>query len=262
MMNAVGSPQFRSDASWVWTDSAPWCKRTVTQEFKYQIKPQYAEWYANNGTFYYDTGWFRATLESYDTDNYKSPVNVRASVSVADVYLTAGGQRYFYTPKVALNVTSGANDTYICSTGHHSECIINYPLRNPDTDFYWVKLGMLFDTDLVGISGVTMTEDSFIHLTITYDIYYRDESAEPQTLPPSWTEDTTAAPNTAVSLPTVTTTVTNVAEQADEFITPPQDVLDGIRFVKTIVGQLFELKYMTFLICFGIICALLAWLLH
>ena len=93
-----------------------------------------------------------------------------------------------------------------------------------------------------------------------YSVEYVQESAGTTAIPQEWFTNTTQTMGTT---PTITTAVTtynpSVVSEAFEV---PQKVSVGIRFIGGILEQLFDLKYVTFLCSFVLICALVAWLLH
>lgn len=92
--------------------------------------------------------------------------------------------------------------------------------------------------------------------------FTQEEVAEGGTtaIPQNWLDNTT---QTIGSQPTITTAVTTYNPAVvSEALVVPQKISVGMRFIGGILQQLFELKYITFLSCFVIICALVAWLLH
>ena len=93
-----------------------------------------------------------------------------------------------------------------------------------------------------------------------YSVEYVQESAGTTAIPQEWINNTT---QTISSQSTVTTAVTTYnSAVVSEALVVPQKINVGMRFLGGILQQLFDLKYITFLSCFVIVCALVAWLLH
>lgn len=88
----------------------------------------------------------------------------------------------------------------------------------------------------------------------------RTTEVEEQTLPAEWFETTTA---TLPELTTYTTVATTVPyEGVLTTLTIPSDIRPAIAQFEQIVYDLWALHYMPFIIIFGILVALAAWLLH
>lgn len=233
----------QSDSAWEWNSSAPWSKQTVTQ--RYRLSYQYK---SDSGALVYGETFNLYTL---DDDTVVQPVNVRISASCAPY------DNKSYRARVTI-AQSGYYYNNVYDSGSFTSPIINYPVQwDTDVDRFDVEM-YIFSTEDI----------SSCEVSITYDIYYRDSSEgatqEPFTLPPDWTQNTTAVTSPQVELPTVTTVATpsDASENIDKWLTIPTKIADCASFFGTIIGNIFELKYVTFLVLFGIICALLVWFLH
>jgi hypothetical protein len=236
----------QSDSAWDWDSSAPWSKQTVTQ--RYRLSYNYT---SSSGALVYSETFSLYTL---DDDTVIQPVNVRISASCAP-YDNAP-----YKARVSI-AQSGYYYNNVYDSGSFTSPIINYPVQwDTDVD--------RFDVDMYIFSSESI---SSCEVSITYDIYYRDPAIgvgvpteEPFTLPPDWTQNTTAATSPQIELPTVTTVATpsDASEHIDQWLTIPTKITDCANFFGAIIINIFELKYVTFIVLFGIICALLIWFLH
>ena len=90
--------------------------------------------------------------------------------------------------------------------------------------------------------------------------YNRSERVEENTLPAEWLETTTASIPELTTYTTVATTVPY--EGVLTTLTIPADIRPAIAQFEQIVYDLWNLHYMPFIIIFGILVALAAWLLH
>lgn len=90
--------------------------------------------------------------------------------------------------------------------------------------------------------------------------FNRSEDVEENTLPADWFETTTASIPELTTYTTVATTVPY--EGVLTTLTIPADIRPAIAQFEQIVYDLWNLHYMPFIIIFGILVALAAWLLH
>lgn len=90
--------------------------------------------------------------------------------------------------------------------------------------------------------------------------YNRSEQVEENTLPAEWFETTTASIPELTTYTTVATTVPY--EGVLTTLTIPADIRPAIAQFEQIVYDVWNLHYMPFIIIFGILVALAAWLLH
>lgn len=245
MITAVESPTLQSNSAWDWDSSAPWSKQTVTQ--RYRLSYDYT---SSSGALVYNEIF---NLYGIDEDTVIQPVNVRISASCAPY------DNVSYRARVNIHPAGIYNNVF--DSGTFTSPLINYPIEwDNDADRWQVDM-YIFSSESI----------SSCEVSITYDIYYRDPAIdvevpteEPFTLPPDWTQNTTAATTPQVELPTVTTVATpsDASEHIDQWLTIPTKITDCANFFGAIIINIFELKYVTFLVLFGIICALLVWFLH
>lgn len=246
MITTVASPTLQSDSAWDWDSSAPWSKQTVTQ--RYRLSYHYT---SSSGALVYGETFSLYTLND---DTVVQPVNVRISASCAPY------DNATYKARVSI-AQSGYYYNNVYDSGSFTSPIVNYPVQ-------WDTNVERFDIEMYIFSSESI---SSCEVSITYDIYYRDPAIdvevpteEPFTLPPDWTQNTTAATSPQVELPTVTTVATpsDTSENIDQWLTIPTKLTDCAAFFGVLIGNIFELKYVTFIILYGIICALLIWFLH
>lgn len=259
-MTVAGLPAstLTSKAAWQWTDTAPWSKRTVSTHFSYTgLGNGYFDEYQN--MYIIDGDWVRLTLpESYDTDTYIAPVNVRISASCGTLH-NRDESDYYIQPSFTFDLTSGKNDNWLVWGSLTQSPIINYPVPNPDTNYYWIRFRVSVPSDVPSYKFYSDT----IQYTVTYDIYYRDSSGG--ALPDGWSENTTAPSATLPDdLPTVTTAVSpdDTAEQISGLLEFPSGLLDGMHYLRDTIAQFLGLRYVSFIVVLGLICALVAWFLH
>lgn len=239
-------PISQSNAAWDWDTSAPWSKQTVTQRYRLSYRST-----SSSGALVYGETFSLYTL---DDDTVIQPVNVRVSASCAPY------DNQSYRARVSIT-QSGYYYNNVYDSGSFTSPIVNYPVQwDTDVDRFDVEM-YIFSSESIASCEVS----------ITYDIYYRDPeinvevpTEEPFTLPPDWTQNTTAATSPQVELPTVTTVATpsDASENIDKWLTIPTKIADCANFFGVVVTNVFELKYVTFIVLFGIICALLVWFLH
>lgn len=217
----------------------------------------------NGGYRYYDGYWQRLDLpEQYDTDTYIGPVNVRFSFSYNGL-VTARDYTpgYWTVPKFAIDIANGRADNYdYLYTGTYTDSpVINLPVANPSAGFYSIRFRFTIPQD-APVEYYNMTPFKY---TVSYDIYYRDTSGGG--LPNEWTENTTAPAATLPDdLPTVTTAAPpeDTAEQITGLLDFPSGLLDGMHYLRDNASQFLGLRYVSFIVVLGLICALVAWFLH
>lgn len=243
MITAVASPTLQSDSAWDWDSSAPWSKQTVTQ--RYRLSYNYT---SSSGALVYGETFSLYTL---DDDTVVQPVNVRISASCAPY------DNQSYRARVSI-AQSGYYYNNVYDSGSFTSPIINYPVQwDTDVDRFDIEM-YIFSSESIRSCEVS----------ITYDVYYRDPSEEATqesfTLPPDWTQNTTAATSPQVELPTVTTVASpsDASENMDNWLTIPTKITDCANFFGAVIVNIFEMKYVTFLVLFGIFCAVLIWFLH
>lgn len=239
-------------------DSAPWSKRSMSETYNFTASDfsidDRSSLTNGYGLFRTDTFDLFENVEIYDTDNYISPRNLRLSMSCT---LSQSGGNLSQMPNYQVTFYDDENDTETMISCNQSP-VINYPLPDsltiPSTARLWV----------VNPKSARSLDSLYVSITVTYDIYYRDNGGTGGGggVPPSWTQNTTAPPVENVTIPTVTTLVGDPAVSARQYLIPPEKILDAFLLVRETTSQLFSLKYMTFLVCFGIILALISWLLH
>lgn len=244
ILTGVSQP-LRSEASWDWESSAPWSVQTVTQRSR--LSYNYTS--SSGAEVYSET----ITLYALDDDTVIQPVNVRVSASCAPY----DNQSY----RARVNIHPAGYYTNIYDSGTFSSPIMNYPIDWDSSTNRWTIDMYIFSSKSI----------SSCEVSITYDIYYRDPAIdvevpteEPFTLPPDWTQNTTAATSSQVELPTVTTAVTpsTASENIDSWLTIPTKITDCANFFGAVIINIFEMKYVTFIVLYGILCALLIWFLH
>lgn len=240
---SVVSPTSQSDSAWDWDSSAPWSKQTVTQ--RYRLSYHYT---SSSGALVYGETFSLYTL---DDDTVVQPVNVRISASCSPY------DNQSYRARVSI-AQSGYYYNNVYDSGSFTSPIVNYPVQwDTDVDRFDIEM-YIFSSESI----------SSCEVSITYDIYYRDPSEgatqEPFTLPPDWTQNTTAATSPQVELPTVTTVATpsDASENMYNWLTIPTKITDCANFFGAVIVNIFEMKYVTFLVLFGIFCAVLIWFLH
>ena len=90
------------------------------------------------------------------------------------------------------------------------------------------------------------------------------QDVEQQTLPADWFETTTIAVDNPLS--TATTVIDesqySLDVDTDPFLTLPVAISNGIHLLLTPIGIILDLKYVTFFVCFCLVCFIVAWLLH
>lgn len=178
-----------------------------------------------------------------------------------------------YLQNIGLNIT--------VSGGHELEYYIQYEIGSNnyvETDWQSVRtpVNVAYRWDESSTYGIYVYV--YVRRVDGEDLYYYDPetsrlfangirvteqeiSIEQTTaLPPEWIENTT---QTIGTQPTITTAVSTYNPAVvSEALEVPQKINVGMRYIGGIIQQFFELKYITFLCCFVIICALVAWLLH
>ncbi len=226
------SPTLKSNA-FDYEDGTPWVKRTVNLTYNVSLENEYGE-----GSF---------TIYNLNTDDIIQPINARVSVSAS---LRGSSVANFAC------VIKTPDSVIVWDSGILSAPCANFPIqlsRAGYQNYYLYCYGYSPNVDSVTV-------------TISYDVYYKYESGggETFTLPADWTQNTTADIKTQPSLPTVTTAATpsDASENIDQWLTIPAKITDCANFFGAIIINIFELKYVTFLVLFGIICALLVWFLH
>ena len=220
-------------------DGTPWEKRTVN--LTYYVSLNYS---SGNG---YGSGDGSFTIYNINTDEVIQPLNVRVSVSAS--------KRGSSVANFRCSIKDPSN--YLCfDSGVLSSPCVNYPIQLSRAGYQNYNIycyGFSPDIDAVNV-------------TITYDVYYKYESGggETFTLPADWTQNTTAPPSSQVELPTVTTVATpsDASENMDNWLTIPTKITDCANFFGAVIINIFEMKYVTFLVLFGIFCAVLIWFLH
>lgn len=268
MMTVAGLPASRlTSKAWEWTDTAPWSKRTVSYRFQYDGlgNGQFTE---REGMYFIDGSFVNMNLpEKYDTDTYIAPVNIRLSCGgIETMHNRQVGDRpsssYEVQPKYAVDVRTGRNSTMLLSTSMMDSPMINYPLPPYETynsrDYQIAVRVSIPDT-----TPVSYFVSHYVYFTITYDIYYRDSSGG--NLPDGWSENTTAPAATLPDdLPTVTTAAPpeDTAEQITGLLEFPSSLLDGMHYLRDTISQILGLRYVSFVVVLGLICALVAWFLH
>lgn len=278
MISAVESPALSSNA-YDWLSSAPWSKRTVTTYVNVPISIGQFYLRDDDKQLQYGSDWVRVTLEKYDTDTYISPVNVRVSCSGFWLDIKKDSESWYnayrVTPQFRVRLTSGASDNYILDTGSLTSPMINYPVSNPDTNYYWVAVGAelnnVYDY-MHGTSGLGYNIRlgyTHIRVAFTYDIYYKDEANGSQNLPTDWTNNTTQNVTTASDvLPTFTTAVdidhVDIEEydisQNENFMSAIFSTLSGFSYTYNLIAG--DLPYWWAIIIGLAFLALIAWLLH
>lgn len=261
MMTTVGFPASSlSSKAWEWTDSAPWSKRTINTRAAYNGFDGYSV-YENEDTYFLDGKWKQLAIpEQYDTDTYIAPVNIRISVACPTLRNVDDNSIYIQ-PSFTFDLTTGSRDNMIVKGSLTQSPIINYPVPNPDTNYYWFRFRASVPKGSVPSSSF-YTPD--VNIIVTYDIYYRDTSGG-GALPDGWSENTTAPAATLPDdLPTVTTAVSpdNTAEQISGLLEFPSGLADGMHYLRDYVAQFLGLRYVSFIVILGLICALVAWFLH
>lgn len=230
-------PTLKSNA-FDYEDGTPWEKRTVNLSYYVELDQQ---------TSYGHTGSATVTIYNINTDDVIQPLNARVSVSPSLRGTSAGD--------FSCVIKDPANYIYWDSGILSSPCV-NFPIqlgRQNYNNYFLYCDG--YSPNVVGVM-----------VTITYDVYYKYDSGggETFTLPADWTQNTTADIKTQPSLPTVTTAATpsDASENMDEWLTIPTKITDCANFFGSIIVNIFEMKYVTFLVLFGIFCAVLIWFLH
>lgn len=235
----VVSPRLRTKA-FDYEDGSPWEKRTVNLTQTVDLNGS-----TSDGR---PRGQASFTIYNINADDVIQPVNVRVSVSGSQTGSNSGDYRCMITEPGTYSV--------FWDSGRLSEPCLNCP----------VQLG--------GLSSQTYYAQCYgynsnvyaVTVTITYDVYYKYESGggETFTLPADWVQNTTGNSMEQPSLPTVTTVATpsDASENIDQWLTIPTKINDCANFFGAIIINIFELKYVTFIVLFGIICSLLIWLLH
>lgn len=235
----VASPRLRTNA-FDYEDGTPWEKRTVNLTQTVDLNGS-----TSDGR---PRGQASFTIYNINTDDVIQPVNVRVSVSGSQTGSNSGDYRCMITEPGTYSV--------FWDSGRLSEPCLNCPIQ------------------LGGLSSQTYYAQCYgynsnvyaVTVTITYDVYYKYESGggETFTLPADWVQNTTAEPSSQVELPTVTTVATpsDASENMDNWLTIPAKITDCANFFGVLVSNIFELKYVTFLVLFGIFCSLLIWFLH
>lgn len=270
MMSAVGLPASTlSSKAWEWTDSAPWSKRTVSYKFEYTGlgNGQFTE---REGMYFIDGEFQNLNLpEKYDTDTYIAPVNIRLSCGGINTLHNRNqgdyaSSTYEVQPKYAIDVRTGhsSRGPWLLSTSMMDSPIINYPLPPYET-YNSRDYRIAVRISIPDSTPVSYFFSDSVYFTITYDIYYRDGSGG--NLPDGWAENTTAPTATLPDdLPTVTTAVNpdDTAEQISGLLEFPSGLLDGMHYLRDTIAQFLGLRYVSFIVVLGLICALVAWFLH
>lgn len=226
------SPTLKSNA-FDYEDGTPWEKRTVNLTYNVSLNNEYGE-----SSF---------IIYNLNTDNVIQPINARVSVSAS----LRGSS------VVNFACVIKTPDNYIVwDSGILSAPCVNFPIQLSRAGYQNYNIYCY---------GYSPNVDS-VTVTISYDVYYKYESGggETFTLPADWTQNTTADIKTQPSLPTVTTVASpsDASENMDEWLTIPTKLTDCANFFGAVIVNIFEMKYVTFLVLFGIFCAVLIWFLH
>ena len=221
-------------------DGSPWVKRTVNLTQTINLNGS-----TNDGRPY---GQSSFTIYNINTDEMIQPLNVRVSVAGSQIGSNSGAYR--------CTITEPGTYSVFWDSGRLSEPCINCP----------VQLGGLssqtYYAQCYGYSSAVYA----VTVTITYDVYYKYETGggETFTLPADWVQSTTGSALEQPTMPTITTAVTpsDASENFDNWITIPTKITDCANFFGAVIINIFEMKYVTFIVLYGILCALLVWFLH
>lgn len=256
MISGVESPVLSSNAAWDWTDSAPWSVRTQTDEIR--LNQQSFSTATADDWIKISSGTY--TPETYDTNDYKSPVNMRVSAVVGGTWNTYEAEKL----DLRLRIRSSGGSNYLY-TDWTTNAVLNIPI--PVTSAYTYDL-------YVRRPNFQENFGCYGEIMFTYDIYYRDDvvtqpTQAPFTLPSDWTNDTTEAItyNTDV-IPTYTTAV-----DIEDVTISDYDISENTSFMSAILSTLQGFSYTYNLIAGSLpywwaiviglaLAALIAWLLH
>lgn len=218
-----------------------------TSEKSWVRQAPYYDWSAVDS--YTITNWVQITpyTQDYERENYVQNCGLQISIS--------GGHEleYYVTVQYGSNIRAEGNWKstnelqYVGfdwdNHGDSGNAYINYYVRRVDGQ-------PLSNNDI----------ENTVLFVNGYSVEYVQESAGTTAIPQEWINNTT---QTIGSQATVTTAVTTYDPAVvSEALVVPQKINVGMRFLGGILQQLFDLKYITFLSCFVIVCALVAWLLH
>lgn len=255
MISGAAFPALSSSA-WDWESSAPWSIRTQTDSSRLSN----SSFTAASSPDWVKTATGTYTPQSYDTDDYFSPNNMRLSCVVGGVWNSSDAEKI--DVRVEIYDQNGGRLFYSDWT---TNAILNVPIPRRTSYTYNIY-----------VRRYGMDENFVVYATLiwTYEMYYRDEvvtqpTQAPFTLPPDWTNDTTEAATydtdviptytTAVNIEDVTISDYDISENTS-FMSAILSTLQGFSYTYNLIAG--SLPYWWAIVIGLALAALIAWLLH